>query len=133
MINEEKVKQLYRLAEYDRKYGEKDRPMGRYFRKDYIIREMIKSFFAGTAVYILFLVLCVLNQANEILNSMNNTDFLRMAVVIGLCYVAFLAVYLLITYLVYYVRYTNGRKRLKKYYERLYRINRSEEKKESDG
>lgn len=130
MINEDRVKGLCRLAIYDKNYGQKDRPMGRFFRKDYIMREMLKSFLSGSLLYILILVLWGMYRINAILNSLNTTDFLRMAVVIGLCYIAFMAIYLLITYLVHYVRYTEGRKRLKKYYGRIYVMEREEEKEE---
>lgn len=123
MINMEKVKKLYQLAAYDSAQEKKDRPMGRFFRNDYLARELLGSFFLGTFAYILLLVLLGMYQANEILESINTMDFLQAAIVIGLCYVAFLAVYLLITYIVYYVRYTNARKRLKKYYGRLYVLN----------
>lgn len=130
MINEEKVKNLFQLALYDKIEEKKDRQMGRYFRKDYIRKEMIKSFFTGTIVYILFLVMWGMNQVNSLLDSLNTMDFLQIAIVLGLCYIAYLAVYLLVTYLVYHIRFSRGRKRLKRYYGRLRLLDRMYDREE---
>lgn len=119
MINEEKVKHLYQLALYDQSEEKRNRQTGRFFRKDYIFKEIIKSFFSGTIVYILVLAMWGLYQGEALLDSVNTTDFLQIAVVIGLCYLAYMAVYLLVTYLIYHVRFTKRRRQLKRYYGRL--------------
>jgi hypothetical protein len=58
------------------------------------------------------------------LDSLNNVEWVQSLIDIGLLYVCFMALYLLVTYLVYHVRYRTGRKKLKKYYGHLRHINR---------
>lgn len=57
----------------------------------------------------------------EQLNSMD----IRGTVVQGiLCYAVCMAVYLLLTYVIYYMRYTRGRQKVKKYYRHLKKVNK---------
>lgn len=119
MINEDRVKELYRVALYDSKRGRQTAQYERYYRRDYIRKELIKSVFCGTIVFALIVALWVMNQANSLLDKLNSMDFVEIGVVFGLVYVAFLAIYLLITYLVFQIRFRNGRKELKKYYIHL--------------
>lgn len=124
MIKEERVKELFRAAVYERNEDKWSRQTGRYYKKDYVGKEMIKSFFAGTLVFILILVLWGLYSADSLLKALNTVDFVESAVTLVLSYVAFLAVYLLITFLVYQIRYIKGRKKLKAYYGYLKRLNK---------
>ena len=45
MINEDRVKELYRMAVYDAYEDEKCQQTGKYYISDYVGKEMIKSFF----------------------------------------------------------------------------------------
>jgi uncharacterized membrane protein YbhN (UPF0104 family) len=62
------------------------------------------------------------------LDSLNNVEWVQSLVDIGLLYICFMALYLFATYLVYYVRYRAGRRKLKKYYGHLRHINRMYDK-----
>lgn len=119
MINEDRVKELYHVALYDSRQERQTRQYERYYRKDYIRKELIKSVFSGTIVFFLIIVLWIMNQANSLLDQLNSMDFVEIGVVFGLVYVAFLALYLLVTYLLFQIRFRNGRKGLKKYYIHL--------------
>lgn len=44
MINEDRVKELYRMAVYDAYEDEKCQQTGKYYISDYVGKEMIKSF-----------------------------------------------------------------------------------------
>ena len=55
MLNQERVCEMTRLAIFDQKEGRGCRPMIQYFRKDYIAKELLKSFISGTAAYFIFL------------------------------------------------------------------------------
>lgn len=115
MIHEERVKELFQIALYDEHEDRRAAKAGKYYRKDYVAKEMIKSFFAGTLAYILILALCVLNVANSLLDQLNTMNYQEIAIYLAVSYFAFIALYLLITYLIYQIRYTNNRRKLKKY------------------
>ena len=51
MINEDRVKELYAIAQYEGTQEQKNRQMGQYFRDDYVWKELFKSFFLGSIAY----------------------------------------------------------------------------------
>ena len=65
-----------------------------------------------------------LYYTEDLIEQINFIDIRQIAVKGILCYGACMGVYLLITYIVYYVRYTKGRHEVKKYYMHLKKVNR---------
>lgn len=130
MINEEKVKEMYRVARYDSSQTRKEAQYEHYYRKDYIRKELMKSVFSGTIVFMLVLLLWGMNQANSLLDQLNSMDFVEIGVVFALVYIAFLVLYLWVTYLVFQIRFRNGRKALKQYYLHLKNLEKMYEREE---
>ena len=130
MINEEKVKEMYRVARYDSAQTRKEAQYEHYYRKDYIRKELMKSVFSGTIVFMLVLLLWGMNQANSLLDQLNSMDFVEIGVVFALVYIAFLVLYLWVTYLVFQIRFRNGRKALKQYYLHLKNLEKMYEREE---
>lgn len=130
MINEERVKELYQIAKYDAFEEKENRQMGQYYRNDYISKELLKSFFSGTIGYILLVALWFMNSMEHIMNEMSTPDLIATGTTVVLVYVAFMAVYLLITWFVYERRYTKGRKALKEYYDHVRKINKMYDREE---
>jgi hypothetical protein len=125
MVNEEKVKELFQMAVYDKHEEARYRQTGEYYKSDYIGKELVKSVFSGTLVFLLIGALHLMGTLNTFLDSLNNVAWAQSLVDIGLLYICFMALYLLVTYLVYYVRYRTGRRQLKKYYGHLRHLNRA--------
>ncbi len=124
MLNQERVCEMTRMAMFDQKEGRKCRPMILYFRKDYIAKELLKSLIAGTVAFFMIAAIVCLYHMEELMAQINSIN-IRQAVTGGiLCYAGFMAVYFLITYIVYYVRYTKGRQKVKKYYLHLRKVNK---------
>ena len=115
MINEERVKNLYKIALYERNEEKYQKQTGQYYKKDYITKELIKSFFIGTIAYVLMLVLWAISSMDAFLESINSLEIVRDAEIMLLFYVAFMAVYLFVTYHIAKNRYQTGRARLKEY------------------
>ena len=53
MVNEERVKQLYKIAIYEQTEEKHSRQTGLYYRSDYIGKEIVKSFFTGSIAYMI--------------------------------------------------------------------------------
>ena len=115
MVNEDRVKNLYKIAKYEREESQKNRQMGQYYKSDYVGKEIVKSIFYGTIAYLLMVLLWALSNLESFLNSMNNLGIVADVVFIVIVYVVFMLVYLIITYVVFRMRYQAGRKRLKSY------------------
>ena len=100
---------------YERNEEKYQKQTGQYYKKDYITKELIKSFFIGTIAYALMLVLWAISSMDAFLESINSLEIVRDAVIMLLFYVAFMAVYLFVTYHIAKNRYQTGRARLKEY------------------
>lgn len=124
MLNQERVCEMTKLAIFDGKEGRECRPMIQYFRKDYIGKELLKSFLTGTAAFALIAGIVGLYFMEELLDQINTIDVLQIAARIGVCYGVCMAVYFAVTYVVYYIRYTKGRQAVKKYYMHLKKVNK---------
>ena len=130
MINEERVKELYKIAKYETGDEKENRQMGQYYREDYVGKEILKSFFSGSISYALLVLLWVMNSMNEVMNEMDTQELITLAVTVVLIYIGFMAVYLLVTWFVFSRKYSKGRKALKEYYDRVHKINKMYDREE---
>lgn len=115
MINEDRVKQVYKIALYEQSEEKQNRQMGKYYRSDYIGKEIIKSIFSGTIAYAFMAVLWAMSNWREVLGLINSMEIVGTVVEMILIYVGYMAVYLLATYVVYAIRYKVGKKKLDGY------------------
>lgn len=124
MISKERVRHMTKLAAFEEREGKKYRKMTQYFRRDYVGLELIKSFFTGTLAFGLMFGIWAVCGAEALMENMNHMDLLAFGTEIVIGYLIFLAVYLLTTYIIYNVRYTRGRKKIKLFYNRLKKVSR---------
>ena len=115
MVNEDRVKNLYKIAKYEREESQMNRQIGQYYKSDYVGKEIVKSIFYGTVAYLLMVLLWALSNLESFLNSMNNLGIVADIVFIVFLYIVFMLVYLVATYVIFRMRYQIGRKRLKSY------------------
>ena len=115
MVNEDRVKNLYKIAKYEREESRRNGQIGQYYKSDYVGKEMVKSIFYGTIAYLLMVLMWALSNLESFLNSMNNLGIVADVVFIVLLYIVFMFVYLAVTYVIFRMRYQVGRKRLKAY------------------
>ena len=112
MVNLERVKHQCQIAFYEQKEEKKNRAIGRYYRSDFIGKEVIKSIFTGTIAYAVLAALWVMSNWDMVLKSVNDLTIVNTVFLMLLIFVGFLAVYLLVTYVIYAVRYVQGRKKM---------------------
>lgn len=130
MINEDKVKELFYVARYDSEEDRFQKQMSSYYGWDFIWKEVLKSFFTGTLAFIGLTVLAVFTNASQLLADINKIDFQSVGVMLGLIYIAFMLAYIMITIIVYAVRYKTGRKKARQYMEHLKRVGKMYEREE---
>jgi type III secretory pathway component EscU len=128
MVNEEKVKEFFQMAVYDKHEEARYRQMGEYYKSDYIGKELVRSVFTGTLAFVFIGALYLMGSVETLLDGLNNMAWVQSLVHVLLLYLCFMALYLLVTYVVYWLRYRTGRAKLKKYYTHLKRVNRAYEK-----
>lgn len=128
MINEERVKEMYHMAVYDEHEEKKYRQMNEYYMWDYVSKELVKSFFTGTIAFVLLAGLWVLKDLTGLVAYINSADLMEMLVSVIVLYAAFLVVYLLVTAIVYCIRYARGRRHLRRYMEHLKNVGKMYQK-----
>lgn len=129
MISEEKVRYMTKMAAFENREGKKCEPMKKYFRGDYISLQMIKSFFTGSIAYLAVIALVCVCNLETILDNLDTIDYLELGKNMLLLYGSCMVVYLIITYVVYQLRYSAGRKKLKVFYSQLRKVEKIAEEK----
>ena len=123
MVNEERLHHMIKMAMFDTDEGKECKPMTQYARKDYVALQLLKSFVIGTIAFFIMLGLWVLYSMETLMKQINNMDLIQSAITLGILYGVFMVIYLLATYIIFNVKYTYGRKKVKKYYAGLKKIN----------
>ena len=130
MIDEERVKQMTKMAIYEEGEGKQYVPMTQYFRHDYVGKEMVKSVILGTFAFALFVVIYLSCEMENLMKNINSIDLVGFVTGILVKYGIFMAAYLLVTYVVYNVRYSVGRKHVKQFYTHMKKVNKIYEQEE---
>ena len=122
VINEDRLKLMISIGMFEKKEGKKIFPVYRFFRSDYIGKHILRAFLGFTFCWLLGTVLMVLYKAEDILSSLNFNAIEGLGKLYMGGYLAGLAVYLLITYWVYWKRYEYASRGMKVYVAKLKRL-----------
>ena len=127
MINEEKIKIMNKLAMYEQREGKKYLPISKFYRSDYIGQALIKNFFLVTIGYFLVLAGVAAYFGEYLLENIHKMNLIQTGI-----YVVTLALYTVLTYVLYSVKYAKAKKSVRGYYgdlTKLGKIYAREEKK----
>lgn len=124
MISKERVRHMTKLAAFEEREGKKYYKMTQYFRRDYVGLELMKSFLTGTIAFIILFGVWALCGMEALMEDVNDMDLVTFGTEILIEYLVFITIYLLVTYVVYNMRYTKGRKGIKLFYNRLKKVSR---------
>lgn len=96
--------------------------MNKYFRGDYISLNLIGAGIAFTVAFLLCAGLWALYNMDELMENIHRMDLIAFGKGALLLYLALLGVYLVISYMVYHLRYQENKKKLAAYQKILKRI-----------
>lgn len=119
MVNQERVKQLYKIALYEQTEEKEHRQAGQYYRSDYIGKEVLKSIISGSIAYVIMVLLWAISNWDLVLYQINTLEIIDTLIMMIVIYVGFMMIYLFATVVVYYFRYKHSKKRLDAYVEDL--------------
>ena len=125
MIHQEKVKDMTKMAIRESHGGDKELSVGAFRRKDYVALQMIKSFVLGTICYVLIMVLvfCAKPELSDFLYT--TSDIQRLVIGVGVGYVVFMVIFLIITFVWARRRHRRGEELVQSYRQELNRVARS--------
>lgn len=122
MVNEEKVRMMTKLAIYEEGRGKTAFGIGQYYKKDYIAKQMIKSFFLGSIAFLILAGLWLGNGLDGLLADYLSLDLGRMVLCFAILYAVFMLCYLGVTWLISSYHYRKSEKLLKVYDKALKRL-----------
>lgn len=130
MIDQERVREMTKLAAYEEHEGKKYRPAMRFFRSDFVVRHLLKGFISATIVFGIVLALWGICNLEELFQNLNLKDLIPLATSILVKYIFFLIVYLAAVDIYANVFYATGKRYTKRYYRRLKHLGRYYEEQE---
>ena len=122
MLNEERIKLMTKMAAYEADEGKKNVAIGNSFRGDYIGLQVIKSIISATIAFVIVFGLFVFYDFEVFMSDIYKMDLLGFGRTVITAYLIFVAVYALISYMIYTYRYAKARKSLKMYYNNLKKL-----------
>ena len=130
MVNEERLRHMIQVAKFDANEEKRYKPMTQYARKDYVSLKLLGSFVSGSICYGLLVGMWGLYSMEELLGRLNRMDIPDILKSFVLSYLLFLVLYLGATYIVFNLKYSEGRRHVKKYYSSLKKVNQLYEREE---
>ncbi len=119
MINEERVKQLYKVALYEQQEEKLHRHSMKYNGYDYISKEIFKSIFVGIIAYVLLVIFWLISLWADLISGIAMNQLESFLVPLMVSFLGFMTVYILVTIVIYSIRYKADKKRWENYKEEL--------------
>lgn len=115
MVNEEKVRLMTQLALDEKRFYKDELDESGYFRSDYIRSNTLKVLLGYSISYLLIMGLVAMYYVDYLFTNVVQMDMQSMVWLTGCIYVGLLLIITLFCVLFYMTKYTNNRKRLRKY------------------
>lgn len=115
MVNEKKVRLMTQLALDEKRFYKDELDESGYFRSDYIRSNTLKMLLGYSISYLLIMGLVAMYYVDYLFTNVVQMDMQSMVWLAGCIYVGLLLIITLFCVLFYMTKYTNNRKRLRKY------------------
>lgn len=115
MVNEKKVRLMTQLALDEKRFYKDELDESGYFRSDYIRSNTLKVLLGYSISYLLIMGLVAMYYVDYLFTNVVRMDMQSMVWLAGCIYVGLLLIITLFCVLFYMTKYTNNRKRLRKY------------------
>ncbi len=115
MIDEKKVSLMTKIAIYEKKEGNRNLQMSKFYRSDYIRYNVLKTLVAATVVYWAIVGAYVFLKFEELLAKINEIDYFNLMYKLLGGYVVFCVIYFFIGEFVYSYKFYKAKKGLVRY------------------
>jgi len=127
MINEERLKLMTDISLYRKSEQKQLRDAETFYRVDYVTKHMLQNLFLYTICYVCILALVLLCTLDDLLNTYELVSLVNIFIDYIMYYFIGLAIFEVITFGIYEVRYSVAEKSLRSYLSRLRRLARKQE------
>lgn len=125
MLNERRIYLMTKLALFEEQHKEQLNGVQSYFRSDYIGRYLIKNGLRVTLAFLLVLTGWGLYNAETLIVDITQIDVMALGARILFLYGVTMCVFLVLTYIIYAVRYLRAKQDLAKYHELLAQLKKA--------
>ena len=132
MLNEERVKHMVKLADYETKRGNEEMKISSYFKKDYISMNTLASLVWMTIAYILCIVAIWLSVREFVTVELTEPQILSLVVLIVGLYLVLFIMYMVKARRFYKKKHARAYHRMKRFKEDLAVLERMYEKEDHD-
>ena len=115
---------MTKLAFFEKKEEKNALRIGRYFRSDYIGKELLKNFFQASIGYVLVVAVMAFYHIEWLVDEIDTVDLQVAAGCLIASYLCFLAVYSIAVYVISTICYQRAQKKLKGYGKELDELQR---------
>ncbi len=124
MLDEKRIRQMTKLAFFEKEEEKNALRIGRYFRSDYIGKELLKNFFQASIGYVLVVAVMAFYHIEWLVDEIDTVDLQVAAGCLIASYLCFLAVYSIAVYVISTICYQRAQKKLKGYGKELDELQR---------
>lgn len=132
MLNEERVKHMIKLADYETKGGKEELKISSYFKKDYISMNTMWTLLWMTVAYALVVATVWLALRELVTIELNQIQVLSLVILIVTIYLALFITYLVKARRYYKRKHARAYHRVKKFKENLMVLEKIYEKEDQD-
>ena len=115
MVSHQRLKTMIRLAEYEAGKGRRDLAIHKYYRRDYLAANVIRTFFLTTIGYGLLLFLIVAGNSEALFDNISRMDYGAGLFYLLLSYLSVLAITIVITIGICWARYSRASSSVRQY------------------
>ena len=124
MIDPERVREMTKLAAYEQQEGKKYHKAMRFFRGDFVWRQLLAGFFYATAAFGLILLVWGVCNMEELMENLASMDLIQFGINVLVLYLSFLAIYLIAVAIYANMFYAAGKREQRRHLRRLKRLGR---------
>lgn len=124
MMNQERVREMVKLAACEKQNEKEHKIAMQYFRSDFTARHLLKAFFCVTAVYALLLLSWCTYHLDTLVEHLDTIDLIGLGKNVLAIYLIFVVVYLILVDIYANLYYAKCKRGMKRYYRNLRRLER---------
>lgn len=122
MVNEEKMRIMIKIAQYESELSGKIINEGRYYKTDYVRRHTLSVVLNFSIAYIFVLVLIVLYNIDYIFLNFVTINYAKLFIEIFVPYISSIIICIPVSNIYFNGRYKSSREEIKNYYTELKRL-----------
>ena len=122
MLNENRIRLMFRMASYEEKQGQEDLKISTYYRKDYTSMKTLATILWLTFGYALLILRLVVGFMDILMKNITLTKIFVMGAGVVIGYIVLLILYGFCSSQFYRKKYNRAKKRMRRYYRDLGRL-----------